>query len=152
MIVPIDEEQIEYAEKVAKEIWDKDHALGLKDMACGDTHKIGNIGYLAEVLYADYYGVSRPVCLDGIDAGWDSELNGQRIQIKARSIKKHPYLILFPYHLKKPFEYLALVLIDYDRNIAKIVEVTKQEFLEKCFDKDFGFGMRKVMDCVEYVQ
>ena len=145
--MPITEEQVHAAKKLSKEIWEDKHEGNFKDKACADTHEIGVTGYLGEIIYADFYNLDRPRLLKGrVDEGHDFIVGGYKVQVKTTTHQKFPlYLILFPEHAKSQvdIDYYALMRINLEEMKADIVtEVTRKEFKQNCFKKDFGYGTR----------
>lgn len=129
-------------------IWQDKHDNNFTDLACRDTHEAGFFGYLGEIVYADFYGVSRPRLLKGkVDKGVDFIVDGKRVQVKTTPKKQPPYyLTLFPWKLKYEVDYYALIHLDLSAMTATIIaEVPYAEFKEKCFKHDHGHGERLVM-------
>lgn len=142
----IKSEQIEYAKKLEDAIWKRRRALGHRHKS-PQSRKGHLIGILGEVIYADHHKLPRPVLRDVNDDGYDFKRVTRIVDVKATGFTGgSPDLILFPSDLDKEVTHFALVQVDLKKGKAAIVaEVSREEFMDSCKEKDYGYGKRLYM-------
>ena len=142
----ITQEQIEYAQKIAKQI--NEDKQNFNDRGQHAQQAMGldldNIGFLGETIYADHKNWSRPELYEGKnDPGYDFQNpeTGETIDVKT-SVKGKD-LILFPTQLKDLPDRLVRIYIDLQEETAEItMDISKETFKENYEIRDLGYGKR----------
>jgi hypothetical protein len=106
------------------------------------------MGHLGEKAVAKVYAVSvDDRVLTGGDAGYDLIINGKTVQVKTTVTRQ----LIFNSKESFSAEYAILVTLIGERtqphiNSHFIVwgDISQKKFLEICFEKDFGYGLRYV--------
>lgn len=106
------------------------------------------MGHLGEKAVAKVYDVSvDDRVLTGGDDGYDLVINGKTVQVKTSVTNQ---LIFNAKHLFSA-DYAILVQLIGDRTKPHIDshfkiwgDISKQKFMDVCFEKDYGYGMRYV--------
>jgi hypothetical protein len=106
------------------------------------------MGHLGERAVAKVYGVSvDDRVLTGGDAGHDLIINGKTVQVKTTITRQ----LIFNSRQSFSAEYAILVTLVGDRTQPHIDshfivwgDISQEKFLNICFEKDFGYGVRYV--------
>jgi len=140
----ISEEQKTAAKELANKVLD-DIKPGEELIAFnGKLNRKTYIGFLGEIIYADYFGLPRPKFLPGSkDPGYDFIHDDIKVDVKTVEWAKYGYpnLILYPRDLEKDAE--AYFLITVQRFTANLLGgISKEVFKTLAQKKDFGYGER----------
>lgn len=114
------------------------------------------MGYLGELAAAKVYKTTTDDrVLTGGDAGHDLVINGKTYQVKTTVTKE----LIFNSKELFTADYAILVTLVGDRtqphiNSRFIVwgDISRDKFLQLCYEKDFGYGVRYVCEIDDLVQ
>jgi len=104
------------------------------------------LGFLAEFVISDFIGVERPRLIEGkTDGGVDFCIGGVNVDVKATNyVFGEPSLILFK-GKEYSCDYFVLLALK-DCYFCVVGGISKKDFFVKCVEKDFGYGVRLVVD------
>lgn len=105
------------------------------------------LGFLGEIVVADFVGLDRPVLLNGkTDGGFDLLLNGERVDLKVTGFGGvNPCLVLFKEKSYSNVDCFVLLVLR-DGFFSVVGKVSKKVFFENCVERDLGFGSRLVLE------
>lgn len=127
----------------------KEHSVVDKKFDAKNTSWAVNLmGYLGEVAVAKTYNVlTDSRVLTGGDAGYDLIINGKTVQVKTSITNQ----LIFNAKNLFSADYAILVQLIGDRTNPHIDsyfriwgDISKEKFLDVCFEKDYGYGTRYV--------
>ncbi len=109
------------------------------------NHSSDFLGFLAEFVITDFLGKERPKLIKGgTDGDVDVVIDDVKIDVKASNYTgDNPSLILFKDKVYPCDYFVLLVLKDCFFSVGGI---SKKDFYEKCYEQDYGYGKRLVVD------
>jgi hypothetical protein len=141
--IPISFEQRAYAKDLTKKIVKKTEENNLNYSGWGKATKETTFtGFLGEVVFADYFKLSRPIFFSEFDKGYDFLINGRKFDVKTRDFHGPGLdLILYKSDVLKDIDGYILQELESDFIILHGF-LPKKDFLEKAKENDFGYGPR----------
>ncbi len=127
----------------------KEHSVTDKKFDSNNTSWAVNLmGYLGELAVAKAYDVNPDTrVLTGGDEGHDLIINGKKIQVKTTTTSK----LIFNSKELFSADYAILVQLLGDKRMPHLKPqfiiwgcISKEKFLDVCYEQDFGYGIRFV--------
>lgn len=155
--VTLTEEEVTEGLDFVRKVRENKEKHGVRDMMFdlnNTSEGINTIGHLGEVAAAKLLGleVNRDIYVHG-DGGLDLELDGTTIQVKTSKLPK----MIFNHHLG--FSTDIAVLAQYIGEDNRHAEadprfliwgwINKEDFMEKQYPYDFGYGTRLVVESIQ---